>query len=461
MTAASTFSSILQAQQTFFRSGQTRPISFRKKMLDVLEKAIRQEETQILDALAQDFSKPAFETYTTEIAILLAEISFIKKNLNRWAKPRRVKSSLLNFPSGDAIYPEPYGVALVIGAWNYPFQLTLSPLLGAMAAGCCAILKPSELTPATSQLLARLIKKHFAPEYITVVEGAAEASQALLKLPFNKIFFTGSVPVGKLVAQAAAQQLIPVTLELGGKSPCVVDETANLKIAARRIVWGKFLNAGQTCVAPDYVLVHQSQELALLAALKETITEFYGSDPAASPDYARIINDAHFTRLTDLLKESTVYSGGSADASQRYLAPTLLQNVTWQSLLMQDEIFGPLLPVIPFKTLPEAIAQINARPKPLALYFFSSSKKAQEMVLQQTSSGGVCLNDTISHLVNPRLPFGGVGESGQGNYHGKASFEAFTHQKSVLRKPFWPDVPLRYPPYLKKLKWVRKFFKWL
>jgi aldehyde dehydrogenase (NAD+) len=422
---------------------------------------VKKEEAAIISALAADFAKPPFETYATEIAILQSEISFLLKNLRPWVKPRRVKSSLLNFPSRDAIYPEPYGVALVIGAWNYPFQLTLSPMLGAIAAGCCAILKPSELTPATSGLIARLIREHFPPEYLTVAEGGPQVSQALLELPFDKIFFTGSVPVGKIVARAAAQQLIPVTLELGGKSPCLVDETADLAVTAKRIVWGKFLNAGQTCVAPDYVLVQESVQEPLLAHLKQTIAQFYGPAPMQSPDFARIINDRHFQRLQKLLANAHVSTGGETDPNSRYIAPTVLSGVTWDHPLMQEEIFGPLLPVLPFKTLPEAIAQVNAQPKPLALYFFSRNKAAQAQVLAQTSSGGACINDTISHLTNPYLPFGGVGTSGHGTYHGKASFEAFSHHKSVLHKPSRPDLPFRYPPYGDKLGWLKKAFKWL
>ncbi|WP_181304685.1 aldehyde dehydrogenase [Rufibacter sp. XAAS-G3-1] len=461
MTSPPHLETLVQRQKAFFASGQTRPLNFRVQMLRRLQEAIAREEEAIMAALAEDFGKPPFETYATEIAILQSEIKFMLRHLPQWTKPRRVKSSFLNFPSSDAIYAEPYGVSLVIGAWNYPFQLTLSPMLGALAAGCCAILKPSELTSATSGLTARLIQEHFPPEYLTVVQGGPQVSQALLELPFDKIFFTGSVPVGKIVAQAAAKQLIPVTLELGGKSPCLIDETANLSVAAKRIVWGKFLNAGQTCVAPDYLLVQESVAAPLLEKLTQTITQFYGPLPAQSPDFARIINDRHFQRLSSLLDHANVYTGGQTDAASRYIAPTLLSNITWEHPIMQEEIFGPLLPVLTYPSLPQAIQQINARPKPLALYFFSESKKAKELVLHQTSCGGMCLNDTISHLANPHLPFGGVGTSGQGNYHGKASFDAFSHQKSVLMKPAHPDLPLRYPPYGKKLNWIKKAFKWL
>ncbi|ALI99388.1 aldehyde dehydrogenase [Rufibacter tibetensis] len=461
MTSPQQLDTFVHQQKAFFNSGQTRSLDFRIQMLRRLQHAIEKEEDAIIAALASDFGKPPFETYATEVAILQSELKFMVRNLHKWVKLRRVKSSFLNFPSTDSIYAEPYGVSLVIGAWNYPFQLTLSPMLGAIAAGCCAILKPSELTPATSQLTARLIQEHFPPEYLTVVQGGPEVSQALLELPFDKIFFTGSVPVGKIVAQAAAKQLIPVTLELGGKSPCLIDETANLTVAAKRIVWGKFLNAGQTCVAPDYLLVHEKVAGPLLKALAQTITDFYGTSPTHSPDFARIINDRHFHRLQGLLDSTHVYSGGETDAAARYIAPTLLSGITWEHPIMQEEIFGPLLPVLTYSSLPEAIAQVNARPKPLALYFFSENSKAKEMVLTQTSSGGMCINDTVSHLTNPYLPFGGIGTSGQGNYHGKASFDAFSHQKSVLMKPALPDLPFKYPPYKEKMNWMKKAFKWL
>jgi aldehyde dehydrogenase (NAD+) len=449
-------------QKAYFASGATRPLAFRQRMLRRLLQAIETEEAGITAALAADFGKPAFETYATEIGVLVSEIRFTQRHLKNWMQPQKVTPSLINFPSQDAIYPEPYGVSLILGAWNYPLQLTLAPVVGSIAAGGCAILKPSELTPATSTVLARLLRRHFAPEYLTVVEGGPQESQALLTLAFDKIFFTGSIPVGKLVAQAAARQLIPVTLELGGKSPCLVDETADLKGSARRIAWGKFLNAGQTCVAPDYLLVQESILPAFLEQLAATLTEFYGPDPAQSPDYARIINPKHFGRLCRLMAGTRIYAGGQTDAAQRYIAPTLLTEVSWQHPLMQEEIFGPLLPVLPFRTLADAIAQVNAQPKPLALYLFSKSKKNQAAVLAQTSSGTACINETVSHLGNPHLPFGGVGSSGQGSYHGKASFEAFSHQKSVLRKPFRPDLPLRYPPYSQeKLTWIKRAFRWL
>lgn len=455
------FSVLLAKQKEFFFTGQTRSYAFREQMLQRFLKAVQAEEGAIAAALAADFGKHPFETYMTEISILEAEIQFTLKHLAKWMKPRRVKGSLLSFPSNDYLYAEPYGVSLVIGAWNYPFQLTLAPLIGSIAAGGCAILKPSELTPETSQLITRLVRRHFPPEYLAVVEGGPDASQALLELPFDKIFFTGSIPVGKIVAQAAAKQLIPVTLELGGKSPCLVDHTANLSITAKRIVWGKFLNGGQTCVAPDYVLVHESVLSQLLQHLKAAILEFYGENPVQNHEYPRIINDRHFQRLSTFLQNGSVYHGGQTNAAHRYIAPTLLTQVSWNHPVMQEEIFGPILPVLPFKTLSEAIQQVNTHPKPLALYFFSKDKKAQERVLLETSSGGACLNETIMHLANPHLPFGGVGQSGQGNYHGKASFEAFSHQKSVLKKPFIPDLPVRYPPYKGKLALMKKALKWL
>jgi aldehyde dehydrogenase (NAD+) len=449
-------------QKAYFASGATRPLAFRLQMLRRFQQALVAEEAGITAALAADFGKPAFETYATEIGVLLSELRFTRRHLKKWLQPRQVKSSLFNFPSADAIHPEPYGVSLIVGAWNYPLQLTLAPVIGSIAAGGCAILKPSELTAATSALIARLIRQHFPPEYLAVVEGGPEVSQALLQSPFDKIFFTGSIPVGKIVAAAAARQLIPVTLELGGKSPCLVDETADLQMSARRIAWGKYLNAGQTCVAPDYLLVQESILPAFLEQLAATLTEFYGPDPAQSPDYARIINPKHFERLRHLMAGARIYAGGQTDAAQLYIAPTLLTEVNWQHPVMQEEIFGPLLPVLPYRHLADAIAQVNAQPKPLALYLFSKNKSHQAAVLAQTSSGAACINETVAHLANPHLPFGGVGTSGMGSYHGKASFEAFSHQKSVLRKPFRPDLPLRYPPYgQEKLNWVKKAFRWL
>ncbi|AKQ44455.1 aldehyde dehydrogenase [Rufibacter radiotolerans] len=461
MTQPQDLAAAFARQKEFFRAGHTRPLAFREQMLRLLKTVIEKEEEAITRALAEDFGKPAFETYATEIAILLSEIKFILKYLRQWVAPKKVKSSFLNFPSTDAIYAEPYGVALVIGAWNYPFQLTLSPVIGAIAAGCCAILKPSEMTPATSQLIARMVQEHFPPEYLTVAQGGPEVSQALLDLPFDKMFFTGSTAVGKIVAQAAAKHLTPVTLELGGKSPCLVDATADLAITAKRIVWGKFINAGQTCVAPDYILVQENVAPQLLEQLAQAITQFYGPTPAQSPDFARIINQRHFQRLKGLLTGTQIYAGGETDESTFYIAPTLLQNVSWQDPIMQEEIFGPLLPVLTYSSLAQAIEMVNAQPKPLALYFFSKDRDAQEQVLTQTSSGGACINDTVSHLANPHLPFGGVGPSGNGNYHGKASFDAFSHQKSVLKKPSNPDIPLRYPPYAQKLTWMKRAFKWL
>ncbi|HWC17322.1 MAG TPA: aldehyde dehydrogenase family protein, partial [Terriglobales bacterium] len=362
------------------------------------------------------------------------------------------------FPARSWIIREPLGVVLIIGTWNYPVQLTLMPLVAAIAAGNCVIVKPSEVSAATSAALARLMPVYLDSNCIGVVEGGANETAALLNEKFNHIFYTGGARVGKIVAQAAAQSLTPVTLELGGKSPCIVDETANIEVAARRIAFGKFLNAGQTCIAPDYVLVHACREEELLAALKRAITDFYGDKPHSSPDYARIVNDQHFDRVSRLLVGNEVFVGAETDRESHYIAPTLLRRVDAESPVMSEEVFGPVLPVLTVSNLSEAIDFVNARPKPLALYLFTESRKAERAVLTRTSSGGVCINSTLMHHVNERLPFGGVGDSGFGNYHGRFGFETFSHQRAVLRKPARPDIPLAYPRYTRVkdflLRWI-------
>ncbi|HEY4651179.1 MAG TPA: aldehyde dehydrogenase family protein, partial [Pontibacter sp.] len=354
-----------------------------------------------------------------------------------------------------------YGVALIISPWNYPLNLLLTPLIGAMAAGNCAILKPSEIAAHTAAVISRLITDNFDERYLAVVEGGVQTSQQLLAQRFDYIFFTGSTAIGRVVMRAAAEHLTPVTLELGGKSPAIVAMDADLELAARRIAWGKFLNAGQTCVAPDYVLVQEDAKEEFIQHLNHCITEFYGQNPAASPDFARIINDQHFARLSAMLTQQHIRIGGQTDAATRYIAPTVLDNVTWEHKAMQEEIFGPILPVLSFEVLDEAIRMVNQHEKPLALYFFSASKDMQNRILREVTFGGGCINDTISHLANPNLPFGGVGSSGLGSYHGMASFNVFSHQKSVLHRGTWLDIPLRYPPYRNKLKSLRKFFRWL
>jgi aldehyde dehydrogenase (NAD+) len=455
-----TISNLLSQQRTFFRTGRTQPFDFRMQQLQALRQAVVTHQEAVLAALHQDLRKPEFEAYATEIGVV-REIDHTIKHLKAWMKPKTVAFPIDQFPAKAKIHPEPLGVALIIGPWNYPFQLMLSPLVGAIAAGNCAILKPSELAPATSQVIAELVRATFDPAYIAVVEGDAAVSQALLAEKFDHIFFTGGTAIGKIVMKAAAEHLTPVTLELGGKSPCIVDRDVAVKETARRIAWGKFINTGQTCIAPDYLLVDRQIKPALLDALQAQVREFYGEDPAQSPDYGRIINDRHFSRLQGLLESSRaqgqIVMGGQVNAADRYMAPTIIDGVTAEDPLMQEEIFGPLLPVLTYDTLEEAIAFVGDRPKPLALYVFSRNKAVQRQVLAQTSSGNACVNDTIMQVGVSQLPFGGVGDSGMGSYHGKAGFETFSHFKSVLYKSFWLDLKWRYAPYAGNLKLLKKF----
>ena len=452
---------VVEQQRVFFATDRTKDIAFRKRQLRALKGAIMRNEKQISEALHADLGKAQYEAYVGEISLCLQEIDFSLKNLDSWAKPKRVPTPILHKPSSSYLYPEPYGNALIMAPWNYPFQLNIAPLVGAIAAGNTAVIKPSELAPHTSSVLADIIKKTFDPSYIAVVEGDAEVAQALLAEKFDYIFYTGGPRVGRIVAEAAAKNLTPVTLELGGKSPCIVDSDINIKYTARRIVWGKFFNAGQTCTAPDYLLVNATIKGKLVIEMLRTIEKFYGDKPDESPDFACIINRQHFDRLSGLLSEGTIISGGESDASSLYIEPTLIET-SLDSRLMEEEIFGPILPIITYRDLDEAIAIINERPKPLALYLFTNDEEKQERVLKKTSSGGVCINDTLIHGSTSTLPFGGVGESGMGKYHGKASFDTFTHYKSVMKGSFLFDNELRYPPYKESLlnlsKKVLKYF---
>lgn len=450
---------VVAQQRSFFQSGKTKSLEFRRDALRRLQEAIAAREAEIIAALQEDLRKPTFEAIGTEIAYCKEEIAYALKGLHRWTKPKRVSTPLNLQPATSRIVPEPLGVVLIIAPWNYPFQLAMIPLIGAIAAGNCAIVKPSEITAATSKIVAQLINSTFAPEYICAVEGDKEITQGLLAQQFDHIFFTGSTSVGKIVMQAAAQQLTPVTLELGGKSPCIVDSEIQVEYSARRLLWGKFINAGQTCIAPDYLLVKSEIKDALLAAMQRVLREYYGENPESSPDYARIVSDRHFQRLCGLLEQGKILVGGETNPKERYIAPTILTEVSWDDPVMQEEIFGPILPVLEYQDLGEAIAAINARPKPLALYIFSRNQEVQQRVLQETSAGGVTINDTIIHIVSTELPFGGVGESGIGAYHGKASFDTFSHQKAVTEKSFLFDIKLRYPPYAGKLKWLNLLFR--
>lgn len=449
------YTDILQAQTAFFNSNKTKDLSFRVAQLRALENLLRSNEKQLYEAIYADFKKSEFETYATELSMLYHDIDEACRKLRKWSRGRRVHTNLANQPGKSFIKAEPYGNCLVIGAWNYPYQLSLAPAIAAIAAGNTVILKPSELAAHSSAKMADLINQHFDPGFFHVVQGAVAETTALLEEKFDKIFFTGSVPVGRIVYQAAAKHLTPVTLELGGKSPAIVMADCNLKVTARRIVWGKFLNAGQTCVAPDYVLVDASIEQPLLLALKEQIKAFDYS--LSNGNYVQIINQRNFERLKALIDPAKIYCGGQSNAAERTIEPCLLSGVHDDDPVMQDEIFGPLLPVIPFNTLDEAIAKVKSKPKPLACYVFSSKAKHIRMLMNRLSFGGGAVNDTIMHITNSRLPFGGVGNSGMGNYHGEAGFKAFSHYKSVLYKPYQMETRIKYPPYSSgKLKWIKR-----
>lgn len=452
--------STLLLQRNFFKTGETKSIAFRKEQLLLLKKSIEKNETRILEALHKDLRKHSFEAYATEIGFVLVEINKTLQNLDRWAKPRPVATPLFHFNGSSEIIPEPYGNTLIISPWNYPFQLLLAPLIGAMAAGNTAILKPSEFAPATSSLLVEMIQSIFSPAYIAIFDGGVEVSKTLLQLKFDYIFFTGGTEIGRIVYQSAAKHLTPVTLELGGKSPCIVDKDTHIATTAKRIVWGKFVNAGQTCIAPDYILVDASIKDALVAAMIEYIRKSYGDSPQDSEFYPRIINANHWNRLNNYLQNVRILHGGTGDINDLFISPTIIDSIHSEHPILQEEIFGPILPVISYQEISEAIEIINAKSKPLALYIFSKDDKKVNRVLHEVSAGGVTVNDTLLHIANPHLPFGGVGDSGLGNYHGQRSFDTFSHLKSVLRRSFLIDDPVRYPPYKLKLSWLKKLMDW-
>ncbi len=447
---------VVNRQREYFYSGETAEISFRLNALKTLERTIKAYEHKIFEALKKDLNKSPFETYMTEIGIILDEIKYISKNLKSWCRNKRVKTPLSHFKATSYIISEPYGVVLIMSPWNYPFQLTIAPLLGAIAGGNCVILKPSEYSVHTSRLLSKIIGESFDERYITVLEGGSEVNRLLLQENFDYIFFTGSASVGRIVMEAAARQLIPVTLELGGKSPCIVDRDVNIDMAARRIIWGKCLNSGQTCVAPDYIYVHREVKDALIEAMKKYITQFYGEEPCSNAEYPRIINERHFNRLRALMNKGTILAGGTVNTVTLQISPTIIDNVTWEDPVMRDEIFGPVLPVLEYDRISEVTSEINRHPKPLALYLFTNNKRVEEEVLGKVSFGGGCVNDTIIHLASSHLPFGGAGASGIGGYHGKWSFDTFTRQKSILKKSTMFDIKLRYAPYGNKLKLLKR-----
>ncbi len=452
--------SIIQEQRSFFATGKTLPISFRKTALGKLKDALYRYEDKISGAIKSDLGKSAFESYMCETGLVINEISHMEKHIKSFAKEKRVKTPLAQFASRSFTKPSPYGTVLIMSPWNYPLLLTLGPLVDALAAGNTAVIKPSAYSPATSEIIKTIITEIFPPEYVAVVTGGREENNFLLDEKFDYIFFTGSKTVGSLVLQKAAPNLTPVTLELGGKSPCIVDSSANLKLAAKRIVFGKYLNCGQTCVAPDYILCHKSIKNKLIEFIKAEIKSQFGDSPLTNPDYGKIVTQKHFDRILSLIDENKTVYGGKAQAETLKIEPTVMDNVTREDAVMQEEIFGPVLPILIFETIDEVIETVNNNPKPLALYIFSSDKKAIRKVTSHCSFGGGCINDVVIHLATTNMGFGGVGESGMGSYHGKVGFETFSHRKSIVDKKTFIDLPMRYQPY-KKLNGmlIRMFLK--
>ncbi len=448
-----------EQMQNHFDTGETRPLKTRLDLLTKLEMVIKSDSDKIAQALYQDLRKPEQESLISEVAFLIEEIGYTKKHLKSWMMPTKVKTPLALLPGKSTIHYDPLGVVLIIGPWNYPFQLALAPLIGAIAAGNCAVIKPSELTPHTSKIIVEIIKKVFRPEHVQVVEGGVDETTELLKLKWNHIFFTGSTSVGQIIMKAAAENLIPVTLELGGKSPVIVTKTSDLNLAARRIVWAKFYNTGQTCVAPDYLYVQSSVKNKLVELLKEEIQKQFGKDPQKSRDLTRIINVRNHQRLCQMIDNEKVVFGGDVDEDDLCIAPTLLEGVSWQDPVMQEEIFGPILPILEFDDLKSLIALINKEPRPLSAYLFSQATTEQTMFTEKLHFGGGCINDLIVHLSHPELPFGGLGSSGIGSYHGHTSFLTFSHQKSLMLRYSLFDFSARYAPYSqRKLNFLKKIF---
>ena len=452
---------IFNSQKEFFYSNKTKDINYRINNLKKLKNLIKENEQDIMDALYKDLRKSNFESYATEIGIVYDELNLHIKNLRKWSKREKRKSPIVHFPAKSYIYKDPYGVTLIIGPFNYPFQLVIAPLIGAISAGNCAIIKPSESTQNIALLLEKIINENFKENYIRVVNplGGKDTVSYLLDLKFDYIFFTGSVSVGKIIMEKASKNLIPVTLELGGKSPCIVDNSAKLDLAAKRIVWGKFLNAGQTCVAPDYILVQKDIKEKLLKELKKELLLQFGSDIKSSSDFPRIVNKHSLLRLKNYLNDGEIYFGGSVDEKDLYLEPTILTNIKETSLIMEEEIFGPILPILEYSSLDEALTYVINKDKPLALYYFSEDSTSIEKVLNSTTSGGVTINDTIIHVASSYLPFGGVGSSGMGAYHGKASFDVFTHKKSVIKRGTFIEFPIKFAPYNNKINLLKKVMK--
>lgn len=450
---------IVSIQRAYFHEGHTLSVQGRIDNLRKLKSAIKDNEIKILDALKSDLGKSHYEGYLTEVGIILDEIDYTIKNIKKWSKPHKVRTSIANMPSKNFVYREPYGVTLIISPWNYPFQLTMAPLIGAIAGGNTAIIKPSRKSANTTKIITSIIESNFDSKFISMIKAGSGGNEEILAQKYDYIFFTGSVAIGKIVMESAAKHLTEVTLELGGKSPCIVDKNTNMELTAKRLTWGKFLNVGQTCVAPDYVFVHKDRKDELISLVKKNITQFFGEDIINSADYGRIIDEAAFDRLVSYIDKDKVVFGGNYVREKKFIEPTIMDNITFDDPVMQSEIFGPIMPIITYESLDEVINIINSRPKPLALYLFSKDKNNINKVLKNTSSGGMCVNETIMHVASSYLPFGGVGESGMGKYHGKNSFFAFTHEKAVVNKGFAIDVSLRYAPFEGKMKLIKKVFK--
>ena len=451
---------IIKAQEKFFISGVTKDVRFRIDCLKKMKQAILACQHKLNDALWADLHKPEFESYSGEVGFVLQELNIHLRGIKKWSKPKRVRSPLLHFISKSQIYPEPYGRVLIFSPWNFPFQLAFTPLVGAMAAGNCIMLKPSQHTPHTAAVMEEIIEQNFDPQYIAFFKGGREINNRLLDEKYDYIFFTGSPGVGKKIMEKASKDLTPVSLELGGKNPCIVHRDAHITFAAKRIAWGKFFNAGQSCVAPDYLLIHNEIKDKFLDKMVYFINSFYGKDPKNSDDYLRIVNRSNIERLQGLTTKGRIIAGGDSDLNEKYFAPTLIDDVQSDDPIMQNEVFGPILPVMSYDNIEEAVEIITQKPKPLTFYLFTNSRKLQEDLLKRISFGCACLNDTVKQYINPNLPFGGVGESGMGRYHGKKSFETFTNYKSVLRKTNLFDFTLRYPPYTKrKLSLIRRLIR--
>mgnify|MGYP001824225116 CR=1 FL=1 len=455
------YTEILSAQRALFKTQATKDVSHRLKYLKALKSEIELREQDIYEALYKDFKKSKFESFISEFGLVISELNLVLKNLKVWAKPKRIKSSLLTFPSKDYIYNDPYGNVLVIAPWNYPFLLAIEPLIMAIAAGNTVVLKPSELTKHISNLITEIIEKVFPKNLAISIEGGIETSTKLLALKWDYIFFTGSTKVGKIIAKAAAKHLTPVTLELGGKSPCIIDNTSNLKLVARRLVWAKFFNGGQTCISADYVIVKSEIKEEFIKALKKEILKRYGENPQESEDFPRIINKSNTLRLKGLLKNTNVLLGGDIDESNNYVAPTIVDNLILEHPIMQEEIFGPILPILTYNTFEDIEDIIWQKNKPLSLYVFSNDVAFQNKMISTLQFGGGVINDLMVHFGNPRLPFGGIGLSGMCKYHGKYGYETFSHQKPIMKRGTWFDPSLRYPPYQGKLPLIKKIFKWL